>query len=49
MKVRYGDILVCDCGDCHLEVEVVAACTPDSCGVECDVDARCCGKPMKKK
>lgn len=49
MKVENGDVLVCDCADCHLEVEVTRVCTTESCGEACDVDARCCGKPMKKK
>ncbi|MDW7710379.1 MAG: hypothetical protein SCH98_07865 [Deferrisomatales bacterium] len=49
MKVKVGDILVCDCADCHLEVEVTSVCTTQKCGTDCDVDARCCGKPMKRK
>lgn len=51
MKVREGDVLVCSCGDCNIELQVTKACTPDVCGhdVECEIDAECCGSPMTVK
>lgn len=49
MKVKEGDILVCQCEDCHIELMVTKACDTESCGVQCDLDAKCCEKPMKLK
>lgn len=51
MKVKEGDVLVCKCGDCKIEMTVTKACNPDKCGhdVECVVEASCCGEPMVLK
>ena len=51
MKVKEGDILVCHCSDCKIELTVTKACSTELCGhdVECNVEASCCGKPMIQK
>ena len=49
MKVKQGDVLVCQTKDCTVELTVTKACDAKSCGVECDVDATCHGEPMKLK
>lgn len=51
MKVKEGDVLVCTCGDCVIELTVTKACSSDTCGheVECEVEASCCGEPMALK
>lgn len=46
MKVKEGDVLVCSCGDCDVELTVTKACSPEECHVECDIEARCCEEPM---
>jgi len=48
MKVKEGDVLVCNCSDCKIELTVTKACSTELCGhdVECEVEASCCGKPM---
>ena len=52
MKVKEGDVLVCQCGDCALEVAVTRVCGPVSCGCEpacCDIEASCCNEPLVLK
>ena len=51
MKVKQGDVLVCNCNDCKIELTVTKACSTELCGHEvvCDVEASCCGKPMTLK
>ncbi len=49
MKLKDGDVLVCQCDDCDAELTVTKACTTESCGDGCDVKATCCDKPMVKK
>ena len=49
MKVKEGDVLVCTCKDCTIELTVTKACNPDACGVECDIEASCCDGPMEIK
>ena len=56
MKVKEGDVLVCQCEDCQATLTVVAACPAETCstascgcGEECDVEATCCGLPMVVK
>ena len=51
MKIKEGDVLVCSCGDCYIELTVTKACMDDLCGMseDCDIEVRCCGKPMKFK
>ena len=49
MKVKEGDILICNCEDCTLELTVTKACTTEKCGVECEINAECCGEPMSLK
>jgi hypothetical protein len=48
MKVREGDILVCTCDDCKVELTVTKSCDDKTCK-DCDIDVKCCGKPMKLK
>ncbi|HEY3397316.1 MAG TPA: hypothetical protein VGM19_06590 [Armatimonadota bacterium] len=50
MKVKPGDVLVCQCEDCGLELVVKETCSSDACGHEaCDVEATCCDKPLVLK
>ena len=49
LRVREGDVLACQCGDCGVELTVTKACSKDACGTQCEVDVRCCGEPMKKR
>ena len=56
MKVKAGDVLVCQCEDCQAALTVAAACVTASCatescgcGEECDIEATCCGLPMVVK
>ena len=51
MKIKEGDVLVCTCDDCKIELTVTKACTDQECGCEfdCDIDASCCGEPMVVK
>ena len=47
MKVAEGDALICMSEDCKVELVVLAACDSKTCGVECDIEVSCHGKPMK--
>jgi hypothetical protein len=49
MKVKEGDVLVCKCKDCDVELTVTKACKSEVCGTRCDVKAMCCDEPMKLK
>ncbi|MGD9496314.1 MAG: hypothetical protein AB7Y46_08385 [Armatimonadota bacterium] len=49
MKVQEGDVLICSCEDCDLELTVTKACSQGSCGDCMDVTAECCGRPMVLK
>ena len=51
MKVKEGDVLVCSCIDCNIELTVTKACTGKVCGCEadCDIDVSCCGDSMTIK
>ncbi len=54
MKAKAGDVLVCQCEDCKMELLVQETCTADSscgCGCEegCEVTVVCCDKPMVVK
>jgi len=49
MKVKKGDVLVCSCEDCNVELTVTKACDTEKCDIKCDVNAVCCDKPMKLK
>lgn len=49
MEVKEGDVLVCQCDDCNIELTVTKACDTKSCGVKCDIDVNCCDQPMKLK
>lgn len=51
MKVKVGDVLVCACDDCKVELTVTEACDSEKCDIECDIKAECCNEPMvlKKK
>jgi hypothetical protein len=49
MEVKEGDILVCQCDDCNIELTVTKVCDTKSCGVKCELDLKCCDKPMKLK
>jgi hypothetical protein len=49
MKVKEGDVLVCECEDCDLELVVRQGCTKQSCGCDsdgADITVTCCDKPM---
>ena len=46
MKVQEGDVLICACGDCDVELTVTKACSHGSCGECTDLTVECCGKPM---
>jgi hypothetical protein len=48
LKVKEGDVLVCKCKDCTIELTVTKACNPDACGVECDISASCCDGTMRR-
>jgi hypothetical protein len=47
MKVKSGDVLVCSCEDCNVELTVTKACSTEKCDIKCDINAVCCDKPMK--
>ena len=50
MKVKEGDVLVCACDDCDLELVVQSACGEEACGCEgCEVNVTCCDEPMVLK
>ncbi len=49
MQVKQGDVLVCQCEDCNLELTVTKACEDDKCSTCSDVEVSCCGKPMTVK
>ncbi len=51
MKVEDGDVLVCDCDDCDIELTVTRKCSGDSCTheSECELSVMCCGHPMQVK
>ena len=49
MKVKSGDVLVCSCKDCNVELTVTNTCDEEKCGIECDVNATCCDEPMVLK
>jgi hypothetical protein len=54
MKVKEGDILVCLCDDCNLQLVVQRTCTAEgSCecgdGDGCDITVTCCNEPMALK
>ena len=49
MKVKEGDVLICTCNDCTIELTVTKACNPDACGIECDINASCCDGTMEIK
>jgi hypothetical protein len=49
MKVKEGDVLICKSEDCVAELTVTKACDSKTCGVECDLDVSCHGKPMELK
>jgi hypothetical protein len=50
MTVKEGDVLVCQCEDCNLELVVQQACSEDACGCEgCEIQVSCCDLPMVVK
>ena len=49
MKVKRGDVLVFSCEDCGVELTVTNTCDANKCGLECDLKATCCDKPMVLK
>mgnify|MGYP000139880850 CR=1 FL=1 len=49
MKVQEGDVLICSCQDCDIELTVTKACSSGSCGDCSDIEVVCCGEPMVKK
>ncbi|MGI5817876.1 MAG: hypothetical protein ACOX9R_07230 [Armatimonadota bacterium] len=49
MEVREGDVLVCRCEDCSVELTVTKACEQGSCGDCMDIHVTCCGQEMVKR
>ncbi|NLO05287.1 MAG: hypothetical protein GX131_05600 [candidate division WS1 bacterium] len=49
MKVQEGDVLVCQCDQCDVELTVTKACQQGSCDECMDINVSCCGVPMQKK
>ncbi|MGC9319843.1 MAG: hypothetical protein ACP5KN_17550 [Armatimonadota bacterium] len=49
MEVKEGDVLVCQCEDCDMELTVTKACRQGSCGSCMDIEATCCDLPMVKR
>ena len=49
MKVKEGDVFVCKCEDCDLELTVTQACTTQTCGTCSDIEVMCCDQPMVLK
>ncbi len=51
MKVKDGDVLVCSCGNCDIELTVTRTCSGDTCthDTECELSVVCCGEPMQIK
>lgn len=49
MDVKDGDVLVCSCEDCDMELTVKRSCSGDACthDSECELTVMCCGKPME--
>lgn len=49
MEVKEGDVLICQCDNCDVELTVTKACEQGSCGDCMDIQAMCCGVEMVKK
>jgi hypothetical protein len=51
MKVKHGDVLICTCSNCKIELTVTKACYTEKCnlGEECEVNVTCCGNAMELK
>lgn len=49
MEVREGDVLICQCDNCDVELTVTKACEQGSCGDCMDIEIKCCGVDMVKK
>ena len=47
MKLKEGDVLVCENEDCGAEIVVSKPCT--CCESKPDIEVTCCGKPMVLK
>lgn len=49
MEVKDGDVLVCACENCDIELTVKRTCSGDSCAhdSECELTVMCCGEPME--
>jgi hypothetical protein len=50
MDMKDGDVLVCTCDDCNIELTVNRTCSGDDCAhedSECELVVMCCGEPMK--
>jgi hypothetical protein len=46
MIVKEGDVLVCQCDDCDIELTVTKSCREGTCHIEGNIDLNCCDKPM---
>ena len=46
MKVKEGDVLVCQCDKCDIELTVTKVCSEGVCHIEGSIDLKCCDKPM---
>lgn len=49
MEVKEGDVLVCQCDNCDVELTVTKACSQGSCGECMDIQIQCCDVDMAKK
>lgn len=49
MKIKTGDVLVCNAHDCQVQLTVTHDCDLETCGDTCDIEATCCGQPMEVK
>lgn len=49
MEVREGDVLICRCESCDVELTVTKACAQGACGDCMDIQVQCCGMEMVKK
>ncbi|MFP4250243.1 MAG: hypothetical protein ACLFU7_11330 [Armatimonadota bacterium] len=49
MEVREGDVLVCQCDNCDVELTVTKTCEQGACKECTDLQVECCGAEMTKK
>jgi hypothetical protein len=49
MKVQEGDVLVCQCDNCDVELTVTKSCEQGECSTCSDIQVKCCDVDMSKK